>query len=178
VTQALLQGMHLVELATHEDARGSFTETFRQGWLPEGAPPMVQANLSFSRAGVLRGLHLHRRQADFWCVLQGSAFVALLDLRVGSPTEGRTWTDTFDAARGLRGLYIPPGVAHGFCALSDVRLLYMVDAYYSGDDEEGFAWNDPELQAPWPVEDPILSPRDAEARPLSEAIATRPRFTG
>jgi dTDP-4-dehydrorhamnose 3,5-epimerase len=178
VTQALLPGMHLIELTTHEDERGSFTETFRQAWLPGGVPPMVQANLSFSRVGALRGLHVHRRQADFWCVVQGSAFIALFDVRAGSPTEGRAWTDTFDAARGLRGLYIPPGVAHGFCALSDVRLLYMVDAYYTGDDEEGFAWNDPDLQVAWPLEKPILSPRDADAAPLSEAIANRPRFAG
>jgi dTDP-4-dehydrorhamnose 3,5-epimerase len=170
--------MHLVELTSHEDERGSFAETFRQEWLPEGAPLMVQSNFSYSRAGVLRGLHLHRRQADFWCVVEGSAFIALFDLRVGSPTEGRAWTESFDAARGLRCLYIPPGVAHGFCALSDVRLLYMVDAYFTGDDEEGFAWNDPDLQVAWPVEDPILSPRDAEAPPLSQAIANRPRFGG
>ena len=70
---------------------------------------MVQSNLSVSRAGVLRGLHFHRAQADYWCVLDGSAFVALYDLRDGSPTRGRAWWDTFDAGAGLCGLYVPPG---------------------------------------------------------------------
>jgi dTDP-4-dehydrorhamnose 3,5-epimerase len=171
-------GVLVMELTSHGDERGSLTEAFRQSWLPEDAPAMVQSNLSHSRAGVLRGLHAHRRQADFWCVLQGTAFVALVDTRVGSPSEHRTWTETFDAAAGLRGLYIPPGVAHGFCALSEVRLLYMVDAYYTGEDESGFAWNDPEAAVRWPVEDPILSPRDASAPSLAEAMADAARYEG
>jgi dTDP-4-dehydrorhamnose 3,5-epimerase len=176
VTEPSIDGVHLFELTSHHDVRGTLTETFRHAWLPEGVPPMVQSNLSHSRPGVLRGLHVHRYQADFWCVLQGTAFVALVDLRAGSPTERRTWTETFDAETGMRGLYIPSGVAHGFCAMSEVRLLYMVDAYYSGEDEAGFAWNDPDVGLSWPLDDPILSPRDAAAPPLAEAMVDLPRF--
>jgi dTDP-4-dehydrorhamnose 3,5-epimerase len=171
-------GVRVVDLTTRADPRGAFTETFRQAWLPEDAPAMVQSNLSISRAGVLRGLHLHRRQSDFWCVIEGAAFVALVDLRRGSPSEGATWTETFDAAHGLRGLYVPPGVAHGFCALTDLRMQYMVDAYFSGEDEFGFAWNDPDLALPWPIEDPVVSDRDATAPSLAEVLADPPVFPG
>ncbi len=176
MTQPSLSGVRAFELSSHRDERGSLTEAFRQAWLPEGASPMVQSNISHSRPGVLRGLHLHRRQADFWCVLEGTAFVALVDLRIGSPSELGTWTDTFAASEGMRGLYIPAGIAHGFCALSEVRLLYMVDAYFTGEDESGFAWNDPDVAVSWPIDDPVLSPRDASAPPLTEAIADRPPF--
>ena len=143
----LLHGVHLVDLTTRGDERGSFTETFRQEWFP-GAPPIVQSNLSISRAGVLRGLHVHRRQADYWCWLDGTAFVALYDLREGSPTHRQAWTRVFDANESLVGLYIPNGVAHGFTALTDARLQYMVDGYFTGEDEQGFAWNDPRRRSP------------------------------
>ncbi|MDH4113619.1 MAG: dTDP-4-dehydrorhamnose 3,5-epimerase family protein, partial [Actinomycetota bacterium] len=65
----------MVDLETRDDPRGAFTEVFRQEWFPD-APAMVQSNLSRSRAGVLRGLHFHRQQADYWCLLEGTAFVA------------------------------------------------------------------------------------------------------
>lgn len=170
------RGVRVVDLTTRSDPRGAFTETFRHTWVPDGAPPMVQSNLSISRVGVLRGLHFHRRQADYWCVLEGSAFVVLFDLRVGSPTERLAWTETFEAADGLHGLYVPPGVAHGFCAVSDVRMQYMVDAYFDGDDEFGFAWNDPDLGVDWPISSPIVSDRDAAAPSLADVLADAPRF--
>src|SRR5213593_3765651 len=82
-----IDGALLQPLAAHPDERGSFSEIFRQSWIG-GPPAMVQANLSRSRAGVLRGLHFHREQADFWIPLSGTVFVALYDLREDSPTEG------------------------------------------------------------------------------------------
>ena len=125
---------------------------------------------------MLRGLHFHRSQADYWVVLDGEAFIALIDLRVGSPTEGALETLTIDAARGRRGIYIPPGVAHGFLAVTDVWLQYMVDAYYTGDDEQGFAWDDPAVGIPWPLERPVLSERDATAPLLAEVRAQAPPY--
>lgn len=170
----LPDGVHVVPLTTRVDDRGSFTEVFRREWLPE-APEMVQSNLSRSRANVLRGLHYHRRQADYWCVLEGVAFVALVDLRQGSPTEGAVWWETFDASQGLHGLYVPPGVAHGFCALTDIALQYLVDQAFTGDDEHGIAWNDPDAAIPWPIDDPTVSDRDASNPPLAEALRDAPR---
>src|SRR5687768_6664277 len=69
-----IDGAVLLPLTSHPDERGSFTEVYRRSWLP-GGKEMVQGNLSFSKAGVLRGLHFHRRQADYWFVVQGTAFV-------------------------------------------------------------------------------------------------------
>ncbi len=151
-----IAGVVFVRLEGPRDDRGRFLETFRQEWFP-GAPPMIQANRSDSRAGVLRGLHYHRHQADYWYAPAGRLFVALHDLRASSPTDGASeWFEMTDDA----GLYIPPGVAHGFCALTDVTLTYLVDRYYDPTDELGLAWDDPEAAIPWPVTAPVLSDRD------------------
>jgi dTDP-4-dehydrorhamnose 3,5-epimerase len=135
--------------------------------MPE-APPMVQVNLSRSKAGVLRGMHFHREQADFWVLLSGKQFVALYDLRSSSATARRSAEISIDASAQMRGLYVPPGVAHGFYAETEVELLYLVDRYYTGDDEHGFIWNDPDAGISWPNSDPILSDRDLANPPLSE----------
>jgi dTDP-4-dehydrorhamnose 3,5-epimerase len=139
---------------------------------------MVQSNLSRSRAGVLRGLHFHRRQADYWCFIEGRAFVALVDVRTGSPTEGRAWWQGFDASGGLRGVYVPPGVAHGFRALTDVALQYVVDEPFTGGDEFGVAYDDPGLAIPWPGEAPIVSERDRSNPSLAEVMAADPPAFG
>ena len=136
---------------------------------------MVQANVSRSRAGVLRGLHVHREQADYWVVLSGVAFVALFDLRPGAPTMGQKAELRLDGEDAWFGLYIPPGVAHGFYAETDVVLLYLVDRPYSGDDEFGLAWNDPEVAIDWPDEHPVLSARDRQNPPLRFVRAIDPR---
>ena len=174
-----IPGVWFRDLATFADDRGAFTETFRQEWLPAGDPAVVQSNLSRSRVGVLRGMHFHRSQTDWWVVLEGTAFVALCDLRTGSPTRGMVATGTFDASEGLRALSIPPGVAHGFCALSDVALQYMVTAYHDGNDESGFAWDDPDAAIPWPVAQPILSDRDRSNPSLAQVLGSSigPGFT-
>jgi len=137
---------------------------------------MIQSNLSVSREGTLRGIHVHRSQADYWVFLEGRAFIALFDLRTGSPTEGVLQTQTIDVADGRRGIYIPSGVAHGFLALTDAWLQYMVDAYYTGEDEQGFAWDDPEAGIPWPIERPVLSERDASAPRLADVLRQAPGY--
>lgn len=164
-----IPGVQLRELATFADDRGAFTETFRQEWRPEGDPPVVQSNLSRSREGVIRGMHVHRRQTDWWVFLEGTAFVALCDLRPGSPTRGSVATGTLDG-EVLTGLSIPPGVAHGFCAVTAVALQYMVTAYHDGSDEQGFAWDDPDAEIPWPVAQPILSERDRSNPSLAQVL--------
>jgi dTDP-4-dehydrorhamnose 3,5-epimerase len=136
----------------------------------------VQSNLSRTRAGGLRGLHFHRQQADYWCVLEGHAFVALVDLRAGSPTQDARWWDSFDASDGLRGLYVPAGVAHGFLAVTDLTMQYLVDRPFTGEDEFGIAWNDPDLAIPWPHADPVVSERDASNQPMVQVALDRPSF--
>lgn len=174
-TPVQIAGVRLFTLVRHPDHRGWFAEGYRASWL-SGARPVVQGNVSFSRAGVLRGLHFHRAQADWWTVLAGSAFVGLFDLRSGSPTQGLGLGLRLDAAEELRGLYIPPGVAHGFYAERDLLLHYLVDAEHTGADEHGVAWDDPGLGIGWPEASPITSERDRSNPPLSEVLRDPPAY--
>jgi dTDP-4-dehydrorhamnose 3,5-epimerase len=155
------------DLVVHGDERGRFIETYRKEWVP-GAREMIQANRGDRQAGCVVGLHFHRKQADWWYVVEGTARVVLHDLRVGSPTEGETMAFDQTAAEPT-GVYIPPGVAHGFASLTDVVLTYLVDGYYDPDDELGVAWDDPAIGADWGVTDPILSGRD-RALPTRSAV--------
>jgi dTDP-4-dehydrorhamnose 3,5-epimerase len=159
----------------HGDRRGRFVETYRRQWLPLGRE-MVQANRSEKEAGAVVGLHYHLHQADYWYVLRGTARVVLHDLREGSATDGATEVLELHGDED-RGLFIPPGVAHGFAALSDLLLWYLVDSYYNPDDELGLAWDDPEVGADWGLEAPVLSDRDL-ANPSRRDIppALRPRL--
>jgi dTDP-4-dehydrorhamnose 3,5-epimerase len=170
-----IDGVGLVPLTAHADDRGALTEIFRRAWAP-AAGEMVQANLSSSREGVLRGLHFHRSQSDYWCVISGRAFVGLYDLRGGSPTLGRRAEIRIDAEQEWVGLFIPPGVAHGFLAETDLALLYVVDREFDGTDEFGVAWNDPDIAIAWPSSEPVLSERDRSNPSLAEAAADAPAF--
>lgn len=165
-----IDGVRFIELVVHGDDRGSFAEVYRQAWLP-GEQPALQGNLSRSSPGVLRGMHFHRRQWDYWFVVTGTAFVALADLRRGSPTEGRIATTRLSWEEP-RGLFIPPGVAHGFLAETELVLGYLIDRYFDGSDEFGVAWDDPGLAIAWPTPDPTLSERDRGNPSLSAALET------
>ena len=176
-TPVEIEGVHLFTLTTYPDNRGSFTEDYRRNWLPE-MREMVQGNISRSSANVLRGLHFHKAQADWWNFYDGVAVVGLYDLRKGSPTEGSGLAIRLDSNDHLSGLYIPRGVAHGFYAETDVLLHYLVDNYYTGDDEFGVTWDDPDLGIDWPSADPILSDRDRSNPRLSEVLADAPQYEG
>jgi dTDP-4-dehydrorhamnose 3,5-epimerase len=159
----VIDGVIVVVPVVHADERGLFVETFRHEWIA-GAAPMVQANRADRVAGSIVGLHYHLRQADYWYVARGPARVVLHDLRRGSPTEGASLHLDLgrrdDGTHDHRGVYIPPGVAHGFAAHDDVTITYLVDRYYDPADELGVAWDDPEIDAPWGVDEPRLSARD------------------
>jgi dTDP-4-dehydrorhamnose 3,5-epimerase len=160
---ATIAGVSIVDPVVRTDDRGSFVETYRREWFPLGRE-MIQGNRGDRQRGCVVGLHYHLHQADYWYVPFGRARVVLHDLRVGSPTDGATLTlDLGDADGGdhdHRGVFIPPGVAHGFSALTDMTITYLVDSYYNHDDELGVAWDDEEIGADWGVTDPILSERD------------------
>jgi dTDP-4-dehydrorhamnose 3,5-epimerase len=168
-----ISGVRFGAVDRHVDSRGSFREL----WRADDSLPFVQANLSSSASGVLRGLHLHRRQVDYWVVASGRAFLALVDVR--SMLEGIARTPGVET-RVLEAddwVVIPEGVAHGFLALEPLDLLYLVTNLYDGTDELGFAWDDPLAAVPWPVPvgngigEPVVSERDATNPPLTELVA-------
>jgi len=185
-----LAGVRYGAVARHGDRRGSFRELWRASTLagpesiagsaagsPVGPPAFVQANLSTSASGVLRGLHLHRRQLDYWVVASGRAFVALVDVR---PLLDRSGPVPGVETRELGAdewVIIPAGVAHGFLALQPLELVYLVTNEYDGSDELGFAWDDPAVGVPWPrlasTPDgrPVLSDRDRANPSLEELVA-------
>ena len=169
-----LEGVRYGAIARHGDARGAFRELWRTSLFPDQA--FRQANLSTSTAGVLRGLHLHRRQDDLWIVAAGRAFVALVDVR---PLLDGTGPNAFVETRELTAddwVGIPAGVAHGFLALEPLDLVYLVTNEYDGTDELGFAWDDPAVAVPWPVLDatpdgrPVLSERETANPSLAELV--------
>ena len=165
-----IPGVHRRSSAVIADRRGSFTELWRASTTDElTSAPFVQANLSRSSTGVLRGMHFHRRQTDLWMLVEGRAFVALADLRDRSP-DGPPNVTTFEMSPG-DAVLIPEGVAHGFHAIEPIALLYLVTGEYDGSDELGFAWNDPLAAIRWPDPSPILSDRDAANPPLSSISA-------
>jgi len=184
-----LAGVRLGRVVRYADSRGSFRELWRESSFPAltleetGAPAgseprFVQANLSTSVAGVLRGLHYHRRQLDYWTVASGRALVALVDVRpVAAGTAERAPVETHELAAD-EWVVIPAGVAHGFLALEPLELLYLVTNEFDNSDELGFAWDDPAVGVPWPRIDqtpdgrPILSDRDQSNPSLAELVAS------
>jgi dTDP-4-dehydrorhamnose 3,5-epimerase len=184
-----LPGVRYGAVARHADDRGAFRELWRAsafgtiavedaGASADGAtgPTFVQANLSTSASGVLRGLHFHRRQLDYWTVASGRAFVALVDLRPMWRGRGAAPVVETRELVADEWVVIPSGVAHGFLALGPLELLYLVTNEYDGSDELGFAWDDPTAAVPWPpVPDtpdghPILSDRDRSNPSLTELV--------
>lgn len=165
-----IEGVLRTRLTRHADARGSFTELWRASWT-EGLADQrfVQANLSRSMAGVLRGLHVHQRQADLWIVVSGRAFVAVVDLRDAVAGTGGPTTLTLDLGPD-EAIYIPRLVAHGFLARSDLELVYFVTNEFDSSDEFGFKWDDPTAAVPWPMGAPIVSDRDGAAPELAAVV--------
>jgi dTDP-4-dehydrorhamnose 3,5-epimerase len=183
-----IEGVRFGAVPRHADARGSFRELWRasafptltsaETGAPEGSEPrFVQANLSTSARGVLRGLHYHRRQLDYWVVASGRALVALVDVRPLLVGRGdRPIVETHEVAAD-DWVIIPAGVAHGFLALEPLDMLYLVTNEFDGADELGFAWDDPAVGVPWPAfagtpdGRPILSDRDKTNPLLAELVA-------
>jgi dTDP-4-dehydrorhamnose 3,5-epimerase len=164
----------------HRDGRGYFLETFhRDRYADAGlARPFVQDNQSSSVRGTLRGLHLQVRhpQEKLIRVVAGEIFDVAVDVRVGSPHFGR-WVGVTLTGENFRQCYIPTGFAHGFCVLSDEALVeYKCTDVYDREGEVGLRWNEPAFGIRWPVDRPLLSPRDQLHPPLDEVLAKLPRW--
>ena len=167
----VIEGVYVVVPQVFGDERGCFVETYRRSWFPQGRE-MVQANRADRQAGCIVGLHYHLHQADYWYVPFGAARVVLHDLREGGPTDGATLMLDLSGDNHW-GVFIPPGVAHGFAALTEMTITYLVDGYYNPADELGVAWDDPAGAADWGVSDPILSQRDQNNPARSDLPAGR-----
>jgi dTDP-4-dehydrorhamnose 3,5-epimerase len=153
----VIDGLLRLELRRFEDARGWLVELRRESVLPKQTR---QTNLSFSRQGVIRGLHYHLRgQDDLFVCLQGTARVVVLDRE-----SGETFTEDIGADNPV-ALYIPGRHAHGFEALTDVLFLYHVTEEYdpADADEHEIPWDDPRVKDVWSTTSPILSERDLAA---------------
>ena len=167
----------LIEPAVFGDDRGFFLESW-SGRRYESigiTAPFVQDNVSLSRRGILRGLHLQNphAQGKLVQVLSGSVLDVVVDVRVGSPTYRRSVTVEL-SRENHRQLWVPPGLAHGFLVLSDEALFqYKCTDYYSPAHELSIRWNDPDLNLAWQITDPILSAKDREAPRLKDVPEDR-----
>ena len=151
----MIEGLIRIPLRLFEDERGWFAELRRESLLPKRT---VQTNVSFSRRGVIRGLHFHEReQDDLFACLTGTARVVVLDRAAGD-----VFTEDIGEGNPV-GLYIPGHYAHGFEALSDLLFCYHVTEEYdsSDPDEHHVPWDDPRVRHLWSTDKPTLSARDA-----------------
>jgi dTDP-4-dehydrorhamnose 3,5-epimerase len=168
-----LPGVVVLEPHVHSDGRGFFVEVYNVERLRSHGIDVafVQDNHSRSVRGTLRGLHwqFRRPQAKLVRVVQGEIFDVAVDIRRGSPTFG-TWMGVTLSGENFRQTFIPEGFAHGFCVISETAdVEYKCSDYYDPGGEAGLVWNDPAIGIAWPVESPLLSPRDAAHASLAEA---------
>jgi len=168
-----LNGVLLVEPSVFPDERGFFMESYRESEFIGGGIPhrFVQDNHSFSRKNVIRGLHfqsLPRPQGKLVYVVSGSVWDVVVDLRRSSSTA-RHWIGIELSSSNRRMLYIPPGFAHGFAAVTDnVHLLYKCTEEYDASFDAGVRWDDPDIGITWPVDHPTLSEKDRALPMLKE----------
>lgn len=166
-----LPGVLVIEPKIHKDERGFFIETYHEErYIASGITKhFVQDNQSASVKNTLRGLHaqVKRPQAKLVRCIEGEIFDVAVDVRKGSPTFGK-WYGVLLNAQTARQMYIPEGFAHGFAVLSEsVQVEYKCSDIYVANDQLTVLWNDPAIGIGWPVQNPILSPKDRDAKPLS-----------
>ena len=160
-----LTGVIILEPDVFSDERGYFLETWnRTRYESVGIPGIfVQDNVSFSKKGILRGLHFQypQPQGKLIQVLSGQVVDVAVDIRLGSPTFGQWISEELSDANNKQ-MYIPPGFAHGYFVTSETAIFsYKCTDFYNPATEQGIIWNDPDLKIDWPITEPILSPKDA-----------------
>lgn len=177
-----LPGVCVIEPDVFGDERGYFFESFHAGKFAElglGELHFVQANVSRSTHGVLRGLHYQwpNPQGKLVQVLDGEVFDVAVDIRQGSPTFGQ-WDGVMLTAANHRQFWIPPGLAHGFAVVSDAATFaYQCTAVYDPQADAGVRYDDPDIAVDWPLARPQLSAKDARAPRLKDIPPERlPRF--
>jgi dTDP-4-dehydrorhamnose 3,5-epimerase len=184
VEETSLPGVLLLTPRVHRDARGAFAELWRaERYAAAGLPDAwAQDNVSWSRRGVVRGLHFQHPhgQGKLVSVLRGEIRDVAVDVRAGSPTFGR-WEAFALSDADARQLWIPPGFAHGFAVRSAEAIVsYKCTSPWCAEDEVTLRWDDPELAIAWEVEgEPVLSEKDRAGAFLRDLPAGRlPPFGG
>jgi len=167
----------IIEPRVFGDARGYFFESWSAARYAEAGVggPFVQDNISRSRRGILRGLHLQNPHAQGKLVsaLEGEVFDVAVDVRVGSPRFGQ-WVGELLSSRNRRQLWVPQGFAHGFCVLSEDAIFhYKCTDSYHPESELSVAWNDPAIGVEWPIDAPTLNEKDAGGLRLADIPAAR-----
>jgi len=167
-----LPGMFIFTPQVRGDDRGFFMETYKKSIFKEIGitEEFVQDNHSRSAKNIVRGLHFQWEppMGKLMRVTVGSAFLVAVDIRKGSPTLGQ-WFGLEVSAENKKQVYAPAGFARGFCSLQDdTEVQYKCTGEYNQDAEAGILWNDPEIGIIWPIEQPILSPRDQDAQTLKD----------
>ena len=174
ITPTPIPGLLVIDPVVWGDSRGFFLESFQADRYRDAGidATFVQDNLSRSRRGTLRGLHyqIERPQGKLVQVVAGEIWDVVVDLRRSSPTFGQ-WAGFELSDANHRQLYVPPGLAHGFCVLSEsVDFLYKCTEYYSPARERTVLWNDPQLAVTWPeIEPRIISAKDSAGTPWPSA---------
>jgi dTDP-4-dehydrorhamnose 3,5-epimerase len=178
-----LPGVLVLEPNVFSDERGFFLETWNSTRYEnvDIRGPFVQDNASFSRKGVLRGLHFQypQSQGKLVQVLSGQVVDVAVDIRVGSPTFGH-WISEVLSDANHRQIYIPPGFAHGYCVTSETAVFsYKCTDFYNPATEGGIIFNDPDLKIDWPTRQPVLSTKDANYPRLKDIPQDKlPHFQG
>lgn len=175
IAGASIDGVDLWSLDRHEDARGSFMEVFQASW--DSAITPVQWSVVASEPRVLRGVHLHWRHDEYISVVKGRACVGLRDMRPESPTFG-TWSLYDLSEHEPAALTFPCGLLHGWYFYEPTLHLQAVsESYidYHPDDNLGVRWDDPDLEIPWPDDDPIISGRAEGFGTLQDILDTLSR---
>ena len=157
-----LSGAKLLSPKTHHDERGFLIETFREQRYQGLESSFVQDNHSYSKEGVIRGMHFQSEpgQAKLVHVAVGKIYDVIVDIRPDSPTFGK-WQGVILDDQKHQQLFIPMGFAHGFCVLSpEAHVLYKISTPFCAETEKGFRFDDPEVGIDWPIKNPIVSKRD------------------
>ena len=173
VIETSIRGCVIIEPTVFGDERGFFLETFHAARYAESAGinlPFVQDNHSRSSKGVLRGLHFQKTkpQGKLVRVVRGEVYDVAVDIRANSKTFGKWEAVTLSEQNKLQ-FWVPPGFAHGFVVLSDIAdFEYKCTDFYDSTDEGSILWSDPDLGIQWPVQNPIVSAKDAVAKQLAD----------
>lgn len=165
---ALPDGVLVTPLHAHHDARGVFTELYREEW--ELGPRPLQWNVAHSVANVLRGVHTHADHYDYLVVAAGAMVLGLKDSRASSATFGSVAMMRLEG-KDTQMVVIPPGVSHGFYFPEPSIHIYGVSAYFVRPEQAICRWDDPDLGFDWPCAAPMLSLKDAEAGTYADMLA-------